>query len=460
MQNARTITLMTGRTYTEVEIDTIHYIQMKRNYADIHADWGEVIRARVTMTELENALGSSFIKVHRSCLVDAARIHHISNVIVLNSGEKITYAKRQKAAIVSRLCVLRGETPDCFVRSTPLPVGRRKTKPAPPTASMPETIPIAEQEEPIQKEAIQKEAIQKEAIQKEAIQKEAVQKKAIQKEAVQKKPIREENMLEEPLEEKCLPVTVMRRTRLIPVNKILYIYSKRGIAFIHTLDGEVCKTRTPVHLMEDTLGDDFIRTSRAYLVSVMSICGVTDAVHLRNGEAIPYQKNQKRKIRGMLSEKQKRFIERLSDDLTPKTEEAYREYYHGFEKMPFAFADIEMVFNEELRAVDWIFRYGNPALARLEKTPLKKLIGKSFGSVFPNMDSKWLVSYEQAVLYRKTLEIMDYSPEIDTDLKIICFPTFGGHCGCILFDLRRIQLSETSGLQQVLGYYQGMLSEQ
>ena len=440
MQNARTITLMTGRTYTEVEIDTIHYIQMKRNYADIHADWGEVIRARVTMTELENALGSSFIKVHRSCLVDAARIHHISNVIVLNSGEKITYAKRQKAAIVSRLCVLRGETPDCFVRSTPLPVGRRKTKPAPPTASMPETIPIAEQEEPIQKEAIQK--------------------KAIQKEAVQKKPIREENMLEEPLEEKCLPVTVMRRTRLIPVNKILYIYSKRGIAFIHTLDGEVCKTRTPVHLMEDTLGDDFIRTSRAYLVSVMSICGVTDAVHLRNGEAIPYQKNQKRKIRGMLSEKQKRFIERLSDDLTPKTEEAYREYYHGFEKMPFAFADIEMVFNEELRAVDWIFRYGNPALARLEKTPLKKLIGKSFGSVFPNMDSKWLVSYEQAVLYRKTLEIMDYSPEIDTDLKIICFPTFGGHCGCILFDLRRIQLSETSGLQQVLGYYQGMLSEQ
>ena len=450
MQNARTITLMTGRPNTEVQIDTIHYIQMKRTYADIHADWGEVIRARVTMTELENALGSSFIKVHRSCLVDAARIHHISNVIVLNSGEKITYAKRQKAAIVSRLCVLRGETPDCFVRSTPLPVGRRKTKPAPPTASMPETIPMAEQEEPIQKEAIQKKAIQNEAIQNEASQ----------KEAVQKKPIREENMLEEPLEEKCLPVTVMRRTRLIPVNKILYIYSKRGIAFIHTLDGEVCKPRTPVHLMDDTLGDDFIRTSRAYLVSGMSICGVTDAVHLRNGEAIPYQKNQKRKIRGMLSEKQKRFIERLSDDLTPKTEEAYREYYHGFEKMPFAFADIEMVFNEELRAVDWIFRYGNPALARLEKTPLKKLIGKSFGSVFPNMDSKWLVSYEQAVLYRKTLEIMDYSPEIDTDLKIICFPTFGGHCGCILFDLRRIQLSETSGLQQVLGYYQGMLSEQ
>ena len=75
------------------------------------------------------------------------------------------------------------------------------------------------------------------------------------------------------------------------------------------------------------------------------------------------------------------------------------------------------------------------------------------------MDSKWLRSYEQAVLYGKTLEIMDYSPEIDTNLKIICFPTFRGHCGWFLFDLNSIGLSETSSLQQVLGYCQVMLPE-
>ena len=50
--------------------------------------------------------------------------------------------------------------------------------------------------------------------------------------------------------------------------------------------------------------------------------------------------------------------------------------------------DIEMVFDEEKRAVDWIFRYGNPELARLEKLPLDRLIGNSFGSLFSNMDSK------------------------------------------------------------------------
>ena len=44
----------------------------------------------------------------------------------------------------------------------------------------------------------------------------------------------------------------------------------------------------------------------------------------------------------------------------------------------------------------------------------------------------------------ETLEIIDYSPEIDTYLKVICFPTFPGHCGCILFDIARIRFTRNS----------------
>lgn len=415
MQKAKTINLMTGRTHTDVEIDAIHYILMKRNYAEIHADWGETIRARVTMAELEETLGDDFIKIHRSCLVPVSRIRYISDVVVLKSGEKLIYAERQRDQIISELCEVRG-FPESIVHDSPVSVSRRKKKKkaAPRTQPVPEEASVDEQEE-LTWEGFPG--------------------------------------------ERCLPVTVHRRTRLVPIIDILYIQAKKGVAFIHMLDGEIIETRTPMHLLEGALGDGFIRIGRGYLASVMTIRGMTDAVHLSNGETIPYPCNRKAEIRALLSEKQKQFIERLNDDVTPQTEEAYREYYHGFDKLPFAFTDIEMVFNNELQAVDWIFRYGNPALARLEKKPLKKLIGKSFGSVFSNMDSKWLRSYEQVVLYGKTLEIMDYSPEINTSLKIICFPTFRGHCGCFLFDLNSIRLSENSGLQQVLGYCQGMLSE-
>ena len=424
MQEAKTITLMTGRTRTELEIDTIHYIVMKRNYAEIHADWGEVIRARITMEELEKALGRDFVKVHRSCLVSVAHIRHISDKVVLNSGEEVKYALQKKREIVARVCALRNCAPESIVFKCPRPVGRKTppVKAAPP--SEPENEPCDEEREEYE----------------------------------------ECEEYEEPVppavpEARHLPVVVKRKTLLVNIDTILYIRAKQGSAEIHMLDGEVFKTRTALHLLEEALGDRFIKVSRGCLVSAMAIHSVTETVNLSNGESLKYPPSRKNHLRRLWSSRQKLFIDCLSDKATPTTEEAYRAHYRCFDDMPFAFTDIEMVFNEERRAVDWIFRYGNPALARLEKMPLKKLIGKSFGSVFDNMDSKWLRSYEQAVLYGRTLEIIDYSPEINTTLKIICFPTFRGHCGCILFDLDSIRLSDVGCSEQALRVYLGLRTE-
>ena len=51
---------------------------------------------------------------------------------------------------------------------------------------------------------------------------------------------------------------------------------------------------------------------------------------------------------------------------------------------------------------------------------------------------------------------MDYSPEIDTYLKVICFPTFSGHCGCMLFDLSQIQfIRSSSDVEQAMQLYFG-----
>ena len=55
--------------------------------------------------------------------------------------------------------------------------------------------------------------------------------------------------------------------------------------------------------------------------------------------------------------------------------------------------------------MDWIFRYGNEALAEIEKTPLQQLINHSFGSIFPNMDEKWLRVYERTALFGETLKL-------------------------------------------------------
>ena len=45
-----------------INADTIRYIQMKRNYAEVHLTNGAVFTSRITMEELEQHLGDDFIR--------------------------------------------------------------------------------------------------------------------------------------------------------------------------------------------------------------------------------------------------------------------------------------------------------------------------------------------------------------------------------------------------------------
>ena len=230
---------------------------------------------------------------------------------------------------------------------------------------------------------------------------------------------------------------------VINTDTIRYIQMKRNYAEVHLTNGAVFTSRITMEELEQHLGDDFIKVHRSCLVAVRAIHSVENTVVLNSGEQLEYVVRQKKRILEQLQTQQKRLILTMQDDTAPTNAEEYHEHYKSFDAMPFAFTDIEMVFDEERRAVDWIFRYANPALAKLEKLPLESLIDHSFGSLFANMDAKWLRSYERAVLYGEMLEIFDYSPEVDTYLKVTCFPTFAGHCGCILFNVQDFAAAHT-----------------
>ena len=235
-----------------------------------------------------------------------------------------------------------------------------------------------------------------------------------------------------------------RKKLVLGVSTVLYVLMTGKNAEIHAAGGKVYRTKMSLSELEAQLGDGFIKVHRGCLVSAMAIHNVTDEINLSNGETLAYTLRKKNEIIAQLHEKRRRIVRGFSTEGLPVSPEEYRRHYSSFECLPFAFADIEMVFDEEKHAVDWIFRYGNPALARLEKLPLERLIGSSFGSLFSNMDAKWLRCYERATLYGELLEMVDYSPEIDTYLNVICFPTFKGHCGCILFDISQLEFTRNS----------------
>ena len=261
-------------------------------------------------------------------------------------------------------------------------------------------------------------------------------------------------------ETKYITVTSDRKKIVLGISTVLYVLVTGKTAEIHVSGGKIYETRMSLGKLENILGDGFIKVHRGCLVSAMAVHDITDRINLVSGESLEYTLRKKKEIIEKLHSKQKSIINSLTEVGAPATEEEYRRHYSVFDNLPIAFTDIEMVLNDESSAVDWIFRYGNPALAKLEKMPLERLVRSSFGSLFANMDSKWLQSYESAALYGKTLEIIDYSPEIDTYLKVICFPTFKGHCGCILFDVSKIEFAKNSAYsEKALMLYFGKLLE-
>lgn len=236
---------------------------------------------------------------------------------------------------------------------------------------------------------------------------------------------------------------------VLNASTILYVLMVEKVAEIHLSGGAVYETRMTLAELKAALGEQFLPIHRGCIVSVMAIHEINDQIELINGESLIYTKRKKKQIIEQFLIQQQSLIRSFGQDDTPRTAEEYHRHYSSFDAMPFAFTDVEMVFDEEKRAVDWIFRYANPALAALEKVPMERLVNSSFGSLFSNMDSKWVRTYERALLYGETLEIMDYSPEIDTYLKIICFPTFKGHCGCILFDASKIKTLPSMDVQSL-----------
>lgn len=221
----------------------------------------------------------------------------------------------------------------------------------------------------------------------------------------------------------------------VNVRTILYVVIHGNMATVHRSDGAPLDVRMTLMEFERRLGSNFIKIKRNCIVSVYAIHNITTNINLCNGEELEISPRTRYRLRKEFHEKQRIIIKGFKKYNAPMTPKEYKEHYKVFDKMPFAFTDIEMVFDEKLRAVDWVFRYGNKALADLEMMPLKKMIGKSFSHIFPNMDSKWLRTYERATLFEEMLSIIDYSPEIGTNLNVICFPTFKGHCGCILLNV-------------------------
>ena len=102
MLEAVYITIISNGTKLVLNVNTILYVLMKKNYAEIHTFSGKCYKTRATLNELEKDLGDTFLKVSRSCLVSVMAIHDITNVMELTTGESLSYPVRNRNEVVAQ----------------------------------------------------------------------------------------------------------------------------------------------------------------------------------------------------------------------------------------------------------------------------------------------------------------------------------------------------------------------
>ena len=83
------ISVISNRRHISLPVEDILYIQLAGRRAVIHASGGRTYETYTTIEELEQMLGSGFIRTDRATLVAAKGIHAIGRQIELINGEKL-----------------------------------------------------------------------------------------------------------------------------------------------------------------------------------------------------------------------------------------------------------------------------------------------------------------------------------------------------------------------------------
>ena len=149
------------------------------------------------------------------------------------------------------------------------------------------------------------------------------------------------------MQQEFITVTFNRTKIAIRCADILYVIMSDDHCTIHMFDGSVYRCRMTLKALKKQLNEGFMEVKRGCMIAVSAISNIGDKILLSNGEEICYTKRKKKALREELQKKQELMIAKISKKKLPLTPEEYGKYYKICDALPFAFTDIEMVFDKE-----------------------------------------------------------------------------------------------------------------
>lgn len=218
-------------------------------------------------------------------------------------------------------------------------------------------------------------------------------------------------------------------------NDIEYIYHTNQRTFFHLCDGREIMSTMPLKAILSCLPTlDFWSIQKGVVVAVRFVKDISDnfvytmasgktfqgrsrnpAEHKRHRKLLHYPESQKASCSSPLS--------RLS---------SLGVQCAIFDQAPIAFTVIELIFSDSGRGIDFIFRYCNQEMAKLEGVSIEDMLDHSLYEVFPYADKKWIVPYADVAINGTNQLVRKYSPVYQREIAIQCFQPMPGFCACLM----------------------------
>ncbi len=101
-----------------------------------------------------------------------------------------------------------------------------------------------------------------------------------------------------------------------------------------------------------------------------------------------------------------------AEEALRKSEEKYRLLFDSIDE---AVSTLELIFDENDKAVDFTILDSNPAMSKVTGLPINEVQGKTAKEILPNLDQFWLETYEQVVKTGKPIRFENKQEDLNNN---------------------------------------------
>lgn len=214
---------------------------------------------------------------------------------------------------------------------------------------------------------------------------------------------------------------------------IKYIIREDGKTAIHLIDDRVIHTYITVKELKEALSpEDFLYPNKGIVAATSQIVNVRDgAYEMVDGRTFKYRVHNSiyHDNRLLMLGRRMEQVQSVANTLAPMQK---MFDLSSLDKFPLPFCVIELIFDDLGRGVDFILRYCNPAMAKVESRKIEDVINRPITELFHDVDRKWLVIYADVAM-NDTVRVIDvHHPLLDKKIQLHCYQPLEGFCACVM----------------------------